>query len=43
MNAPTPHHSLTPHLALREVPQALIDALQARFGSRCATGLAVRE
>ena len=43
MNAPTPHHSLTPRLALREVPQALFDALQSRFGNRCATGLAVRE
>ncbi len=43
MNAPASHHNLTPPLALREVPQALLDALQAQFGSRCSTGQAVRE
>ncbi len=43
MNAPASHHNLTPPLALREGPPALLDALQAQFGSRCSTGQAVRE
>jgi hypothetical protein len=43
MNAPTSSHRLMPQLALREAPQALIDALQAHFGTRCSTGQAVRE
>ena len=43
MNAPASPHSLMPQLALREVPQALIDALQTHFGTRCSTGQAVRE
>ena len=43
MNAPASPHSLMPQLSLREVPQALIDALQTRFGARCSTGQAVRE
>lgn len=43
MNAPTEHHHLAPALALREVPAALIEALQQRFGAQCSTALAVRE
>jgi D-lactate dehydrogenase (cytochrome) len=43
MNAPTDHHHLAPQLQLREVPAALIDALQQRFGTQCSTALAVRE
>ncbi len=43
MNAPTHPAHLAPGIALREVPQALIDALQARFGAQCSTALAVRE
>ena len=43
MNAPTSPAHLAPGIALREVPQALIDALQARFGAQCSTALAVRE
>ena len=41
MNAPTP----TAHLSLapREVPEAFLSALQARFGAQCSTALAVRE
>jgi D-lactate dehydrogenase (cytochrome) len=43
MNAPaTPSH-LAPELALREVPAALIQALQSRFGARCSTAQVVRE
>ena len=42
MNAPTALSHLTPEIALREVPDALIDALKARFGDRCSTALAVR-
>ncbi len=40
MNAPT---DLVPEIHPREVPQALIDALKARFAERCSTALAVRE
>ena len=44
MNAPTASaHLLQPETQLREVPQALIDALKARFGERCSTALVVRE
>ncbi|MCU0925670.1 MAG: FAD-binding protein [Hydrogenophaga sp.] len=43
MNAPTDHSHLAPALQLREVPAALIAALQARFGAQCSTALAVRE
>jgi D-lactate dehydrogenase (cytochrome) len=43
MNAPASPHSLMPQLSLREVPQALIDALQTHFGTRCSTGQAVCE
>ena len=41
MNAPTPAAHLT--IAQREVPQALIDALKARFADNCSTALVVRE
>ncbi len=43
MNAPTGHHHLAPALQLREVPAALIEALQQRFGAQCSTALVVRE
>ncbi|MGI9216737.1 MAG: FAD-binding oxidoreductase [Hydrogenophaga sp.] len=43
MNAPTDHAHLAPQLQLREVPAALIEALQARFGAQCSTALVVRE
>ncbi|RZL89734.1 MAG: FAD-binding protein [Variovorax sp.] len=42
MNAPTALSHLTPEIALREVPDALIEALKARFGDRCSTAMAVR-
>ncbi len=42
MNQPLPTH-LLPEIRQREVPQALIDGLKARFGERCSTALAVRE
>ncbi len=40
MNAPT---ELPFRVEPREVPQAMIDALRARFGERCSTAMAVRE
>ncbi len=43
MNAPTAAAHLLPQIQLRDVPQALIDALQARFGAQCSTAQAVRE
>jgi len=43
MNAPTDHSHLAPELKLREVPAALVEALQQRFGARCSTAQAVRE
>ncbi len=43
MNAPTPTAHLAPAILSREVPQALIDALKARFKERCSTALVVRE
>ncbi len=43
MNAPTDHAHLAPQLQLREVPAALIEALQQRFGTQCSTALVVRE
>jgi D-lactate dehydrogenase (cytochrome) len=43
MNAPTQTHALEPEIALRDVPPVMLEALQAHFGSRCVTGLAVRE
>ncbi|MBO9650773.1 MAG: FAD-binding protein [Variovorax sp.] len=42
MNAPTALSHLTPEIALREVPDALIEALKARFGDQCSTAMAVR-
>ena len=43
MNAPTQIAHLIPELNIRAVPQALIDALKARFGTNCSTALVVRE
>ena len=43
MNAPTPHQHLAPTIAQREVPSALIAALQARFGTNCSTAQVIRE
>ncbi len=43
MNAPAAASHLLPTIALRPVPQALLDALAQRFGTQCTTALAVRE
>jgi D-lactate dehydrogenase (cytochrome) len=43
MNAPTGHTHLLPDVAQRPVPQALIDALKARFGANCSTAMAIRQ
>jgi len=43
MNAPTPHHHLNPVVAQREVPAAMIAALQTRFGANCSTAWVIRE
>ncbi len=43
MNAPTPPLHLLPTVNQRPVPPALIEALQARLGTRCSTALVVRE
>jgi D-lactate dehydrogenase (cytochrome) len=43
MNAPTALSHLVPEVHQRPVPQALLDALKARFGERCSTAMAVRE
>jgi D-lactate dehydrogenase (cytochrome) len=43
MNAPTSPLHLMPEIKPREVPQALIDALKARFGANCSTALVMRE
>jgi D-lactate dehydrogenase (cytochrome) len=43
MNAPTHPQHLAPEIKLRNVPQALIDALKSRFGNNCSTALVVRE
>ena len=43
MNAPAAPSHLLPTLALRPVPQGLLDALAQRFGPQCSTALAVRE
>src|SRR3954471_14404350 len=43
MNAPTHPSHLVPEIHLREVPQALLDALKARFGAQCSTAMVVRE
>ena len=42
MNAPTAASHLLPTIHLRDVPQALIDALQSRFGAQCSLAQAVR-
>jgi D-lactate dehydrogenase (cytochrome) len=42
MNAPLPTH-LLPAIRQREIPQAFIDALKARFGSHCSTAQIIRE
>ena len=42
MNAPLPAH-LLPRLEPRPMPAAMLDALRARFGTRCSTAQAVRE
>jgi D-lactate dehydrogenase (cytochrome) len=43
MNAPAALNHLVPDVAQREVPAALIAALQAQFGDRFSTAMAVRE
>jgi D-lactate dehydrogenase (cytochrome) len=43
MNAPAQTAHLAPVIAPRDVPQALMDALKARFADRCSTALVVRE
>lgn len=43
MNAPADLSHLVPDIHLREVPQALLDELKARFGTQYSTALAVRE
>ena len=44
MNRPaTPLHAPLPELAPRAIPAAFMQALQARFGSQCATAQIVRE
>ena len=43
MNAPTAAVHLLPEISPRPVPQALLDALAARFGAQCSTAQAVRE
>lgn len=43
MNAPTATAHLLPEIRLRPVPQAFMDALQARFGIQCSLAQAVRE
>ena len=43
MNAPTAASHLLPEIHLRDVPQALIAALQNRFGGQCSLAQAVRE
>ena len=42
MNAPTAVTHLVPEFHQREVPQALIEALQARFAAQMSTAMAVR-
>ena len=43
MNAPTAIHHVAPEIAPRPVPDALLEALKARFGAQLSTALAVRE
>lgn len=42
MNAPTAVNHLVPEFHQREVPEALIEALKARFGQQLSTAMAVR-
>jgi len=43
MNAPTALNHLVPEFHPRPVPQALLDALAARFDAQCSTAAVVRE
>ena len=43
MNAPTALSHLVPEIHQREVPEALIAALKARFAGHCSTAMVVRE
>lgn len=43
MNAPTDITHLLPTVSQRDVPAPFLAELQARFGARCSTALAVRE
>jgi D-lactate dehydrogenase (cytochrome) len=43
MNAPAALTHLVPEIRLRNIPDALIEALKARFGANCSTALVVRE
>ena len=43
MNAPTAPSHVMPETPLRPVPQALLDALNQRFGAQCSTAVSVRE
>ncbi len=43
MNAPISHEHLAPVVAQREVPEALLQKLSARFGSNCSTAQVIRE
>ncbi|MEB2349482.1 MAG: FAD-binding protein [Comamonadaceae bacterium] len=43
MNAPAPATHLLPEVVQRPVPEALLVALQERFGAQCSSALAVRE
>ena len=43
MNAPTATAHILPEIALRPVPQGLLDALAKRFGAQCSTAQAVCE
>ena len=43
MNAPAALTHLVPEINLRNIPDALIEALKARFGANCSTALVVRE
>jgi D-lactate dehydrogenase (cytochrome) len=43
MNAPTTSAHLAPAILQREVPDALLTTLKARFAERCSTALVVRE
>ncbi|SDO66272.1 D-lactate dehydrogenase (cytochrome) [Rhodoferax sp. OV413] len=43
MNAPTAPQHLLPTIAIRTMPAALVEALQARFGAQFSVAMAVRE